>query len=249
MLKIAFCDDDEEQRAAIVPLLRGYAAAHPELTVKPAVFSSPLAVLDAVEDEGPFDLYLLDVVMPELSGIDLGLRLRETESSGLIIYLTVSPEFAVDSYAARAFHYLIKPITPEQLYPVLDSAAAELERQKAACITVKTKDSLRRVRLDDILYAELASRSVHYYLASGERLDSVTVRGTFHEVIAPLLVDSRFVQCGASFAVNLFYVISAEKRYFLLDGGKRIPLSRALAAQARQRWLSYWLGGRESVQP
>ena len=249
MLKLALCDDEAEQRAALIQLLREYAAARPELALKPSVFSSPRALLESVEEDGPFDLYLLDIVMPELSGIDLGIRLRELDSSGAIIYLTISPEYAVDSYAARAFYYLVKPTNPEQLFPVLDRAASELERQKAACVTVKTKDGLRRVRLDDILYAELHRRTVRYHLAGGERLDSVTVRGPFHEEIAPLLADPRFFQCGASFAANLFYVTSVVRGCFQMDGGKRVPLSRTLSAQARQRWNDYWLNSEKEKQP
>ena len=194
-----------------------------------------------MEEEGPFDLYILDIVMPELSGIGLGVRLRELNSDGPIIYLTISPEYAVDSYAARAFYYLIKPVVREQLYPVLDSAVAAIEKQKAACITVKTRDSLYRVRLDDILYAELSGRTIRYYLAGGERLDSTTVRGPFHEEIAPLLADARFFQCGASFVANLFYVTAVGKNCFQMDGGKKVPISRSLAAQARQGWYDFWL--------
>lgn len=243
MLKAALCDDEEKQRAEVSQLLRSYAAHRPELAIQLSVFSSAYALLEQVEEEGPFDLYLLDIVMPGLSGIDLGMRLRELDSSGAIIYLTVSPEFAVDSYAARAFYYLVKPTSPDRLFPVLDSAAAELERRKAACVTIKTKDGLRRVRLDDILYAELSGRIVRYHLAGGERLDSVTVRGAFPEEIAPLLADPRFFQCGASFAANLFYVTSVEKNCFQMDGGKRVPLSRTLSVQARKRWNDYWLNG------
>lgn len=243
MLKLALCDDDEEQRTAISALLQQYTAARPNLAIKLFIFSSSLTLLESVEEEGPFDLYILDIVMPELSGIELGMRLRELENHGTIIYLTISPEYAVDSYAARAFYYLIKPVAPEQLYPVLDRAVAEMEKQKAACITVKTKDSLHRVRMDDILYAELSNRTVHYYLANGERLDSVTVRGTFRDEVAPLLKDSRFFLCGASFVANLFYVTAVDKSCFQMDGGKRVPLSRPLSAQARQRWHDYWLNG------
>lgn len=40
MIKMAFCDDEEEQRAAVGDLLRAYAAARPGLAVKLSVFSS-----------------------------------------------------------------------------------------------------------------------------------------------------------------------------------------------------------------
>lgn len=241
MIKLALCDDEAEQRTAVGALLQEYAAARPSLAVKLSVFSSGRELLAAAEECEGFDLYVLDIVMPELSGIDLGVRLRELYSGGAIIYLTISPEYAVDSYAARAFYYLMKPAGPENLFPVLDQAVEALEKKKAACVAVRTKDGLRRLRLDEILYAELAGRAVRYHLADGSSLDSVTVRSPFQEEAAPLLADRRFFLCGASFAVNLFYVSAVEKGFLRMDGGARVPLARGLAAQAKRRWSDYWL--------
>nr|WP_325212811.1 LytTR family DNA-binding domain-containing protein [uncultured Oscillibacter sp.] len=241
MIKLALCDDEAEQRTAVGTLLREYAAARPALAVKLSVFSSSRDLLAAAEECGGFDLYVLDIVMPELSGIDLGVRLRELYSGGAIIYLTISPEYAVDSYAARAFYYLMKPAEPDKLFPVLDQAVEALEKKKTACVAVRTKDGLLRLRLDEILYTELAGRSVRYHLADGSSLDSVTVRRPFQEEISPLLADRRFFLCGASFAVNLFYVAAVEKGFLRMDGGARVPLARGLAAQAKRRWSDYWL--------
>ncbi len=179
--------------------------------------------------------------MPGLGGIELGARLRELHDGGTIIYLTVSPEYAVDSYAVRAFHYLMKPVGPERLFPILDQAVEALEKKKAACIAVRTKDGLERVRLDEIVYAELAGRTVRYHLSDGTSLDSVTVRGPFQEEAAPLLADGRFFLCGASFTVNLFYVTAVERRFLHMDGGIRVPLARGLTSLAKQRWSDYWL--------
>lgn len=241
MIKLALCDDEAEQREAIGNLLMEYAASRSSLVVKTSVFSSGRDLLAAAEECGGFDLYVLDIVMPGLSGIDLGVRLRELHSGGIIIYLTISPEYAVDSYAARAFYYLMKPPERGKLFQVLDSAVEALEKQKAACVAVRTKDGLQRVRLDEIVYAELAGRVVRYHLADGSSLDSVTVRNPFQEEAAPLLADQRFCLCGASFAVNLFYVTAVEKGFLRMDGGARVPLARGLAAQAKRRWSDYWL--------
>ena len=241
MIKLALCDDETEQREVIGGLLRDYAAARPAKAVKLSVFSSGQELLNAAAECGGFDLYVLDIVMPGLSGIDLGVRLRELYSDGMIIYLTISPEYAVDSYAARAFYYLMKPVESAKLYRVLDQAAAALEKQKAACVTVRTKSGLQLLRLDEILYAELSGRVVRYHLAEGTYLDSVTVRSPFQEEIAPLLADARFFLCGASFAVNFFYVAAVERGFLRMDGGVRVPLARGLAAQAKRLWSDYWL--------
>ena len=241
MIRLALCDDEAEQRAATGAVLQDYAAARPALAVKTSVFSSGWELLAAEEENGGFDICVLDIVMPEISGIDLGVRLREMSFDGPIIYLTVSPEYAVDSYAAKAFQYLMKPVEPQRLFQVLDEAVETLEKRRSACVTVRTKEGLRRVRLDEILYAELAGRVVRYHLADGTELDSLTVRSSFQEETGPLLADSRFFRCGASFVVNFFYVTAVEKKFLRLDGDLQVPLARGLAVQARQRWCDYWL--------
>ncbi len=241
MLRLALCDDEQTQRTAIGELLLEYTERKREAAVHVSVFSSARTLLAAVEEHGDFDIYLLDVVMPQMSGIELGIALRALGSTGAIVYLTISPEYAVDSYAARAFYYLIKPPDPAQLFQVLDQAAVELEKRKVACITVKAKSGLRLVRMDEILYAELVDRAICYHLFGGRRVESVTVRGSFQEEVAPLLADGRFFLCGASFVVNLFYVTTVERGALRLDGEYRVPLARSFAAQAKKRWQEFWL--------
>lgn len=82
-------------------------------------FQSGYELLDAVERSGSFDLYLLDIVMPEQNGIEVGLSIRKLDGLGLIVYLTTSPDYAVDSYLTNAFHYLLKPVRWEQMVSVL----------------------------------------------------------------------------------------------------------------------------------
>lgn len=240
MLKIALCDDEEEQRSALCEMVHDFAKERPELAVKLSVFSSPRDLLAVAEEEG-FHICLLDVVMPGLTGIELGSKLRAMGSRAALVYLTVSPEYALDSYEVRAFSYLIKPVERARLFSVLEQAIQSLEKQKGSCVMVKTKGGLYRTRLDDILYVELLGRAACYHLADGSSLESVTVRGSFQEETAPLLADSRFFRCGASFVVNLFYVTAVEKRFLLVDGHRQVPLPRGLAAQARQRWSDFWL--------
>lgn len=241
MLKIALCDDEPGQCDVTGAYLRQYLEERHGLAARLTVFSSGAELLKQVEAVGGFDLYVLDVIMPGLSGIDVGVKLRELGSGAPIIYLTTSPDFAVDSYLAQAFYYLLKPVDPERLFGVLDQAAALLEKRRAASIQVKTKSGVRLAPLDEILYVELVGRSARYYLAGGEALDSVTFHSPFQEEITPLLADARFVLCASSFAVNLHYVTAVDKGSLTVRGGTRVPLSRGLSAQVKRRWGEYWL--------
>lgn len=242
MSKIALCDDREEDRAALGAMLREYAGRRPGLSI--SFFSSGEQLLLA-EDGIDFDLYVLDVIMPDMSGIQLGARLRKLGCRGAIIYLSVSPDFAVDSYDTRAFHYLLKPIQTARFFEVLDQALEATERGKAACIKVKTRNNTRLIWLDEIMYVELVEHTACYHLAGGEAINSVTLRRSFRNELEALLQYPEFVLCGASFAANLRYVTEIHKSTLCLQGTLpgciRIPMPRGTAVGLRQQWENYWL--------
>lgn len=242
MLEIALCDDEPGQVAQTGGLLRGYLAARPRLGGRLTSFSSPQALLQRAAEQH-FDIYVLDILMPGLSGIELGLRLRQAGCEGTIVYLSTSPEYAVDSYRVRAFYYLLKPVQPARLYEVLDQAAALAEKRQAARVTVKTKNGLRVLPLGEVCYVELVGRAARYYLTSGEAVDSVTLRGPFQAAVAPLLADRRFLPCGASFAVNLEQVAAVEKAGLTMADGRQLPLPRGQYTLLKKLWMEHWLQG------
>lgn len=241
MLRIALCDDNADHRTHIAGLLDEYLSQQVDTPARTTVFSSAAELLAAVKSAGSFDLYLLDVVMPEMSGIDLGLRLREMGDEGLIVYLTTSAEYAVDSYQARAFHYLLKPLDQDSLFPVLEQATETLRRQRTETILVKTPEALLRLPLHEILYAELYNRAIRYHLTGERTVDTVSLRGSFHTAVASLVEHPAFVLCGASFAVNLDHVRAVRKNGAVLKNGRELLLPAKACTTLKTAWLTYWL--------
>lgn len=243
MFKIAICDDESGSLEWTAALGRDYLKDRPQFGARLSLFESGQALLSAVEGSGGFDLYLLDVLMPELNGIEVGKQLRANRKDGAIIYLTASPDYAVESYLTQAFFYLLKPVSRGQLFDVLDQAVAVRQKHREEHVVIHTPNGLRTLPLNDILYLERVSRSVRYYMADGETIDSRTLRGTFGEAAASLLEDPRFILCGASFALNLSHVKAIERREALLDSGACLPLPRTAYGTVKKEWLNYWLGG------
>ena len=243
MIRIALLDDEKDQREATAALLERYLSQHPELSAQVRPFQSGYELLDAVERSGNFDLYLLDIVMPEQNGIEVGLSLRKLDGLGLIIYLTTSPDYAVDSYLTNAFHYLLKPVRWEQMASVLDRAMDILTRRQELGVMVHTKGAHRRVLHSELQYAELYGRCVRYHLTGGEMLESVSLQKSFRDEVADFLADSTFLLCGASYLINLAFVTQVDKSFLYMKDGTRVPLPRKNAPQIRTTWVEFWLGG------
>jgi len=70
------------------------------------------------------DLIITDMQMPRMSGLDLIKKVKETSPKTLIVVITAfgSIDNAVEAMAAGAFHYLLKPFTPDALEAIIQKA-------------------------------------------------------------------------------------------------------------------------------
>lgn len=245
MLRIALCDDEEKQLNQTAAMLNTYLSSRPDLSGQVETFRSGIALLTRVEDAGGFDLYVLDILMPQLSGIDTGHRLRALGDGGEIVYLTTSNDFAADSYDVRAFFYLLKPVNEEKLFQVLDGAVEKLNRRRSSAVVVTTVDGPRRILLERIRYVERMGRCMRYY-CTDTTIDSQTIRVSFREAAAPLLADRRFCLCGASFVLNFQHVTGVNGQTALLDNGQTVILPRTSATGFKKAWGNYWLEERNT---
>lgn len=120
MLKIAFCDDDLEILKELGILLDKYKKERGEdLTC--TVFQSPLELLAAIEKGFSFDILFLDILMPGENGIETAKEIRQYDNNMKIIFLTSSPEFAVQSYTVGAYFYQLKPVWEESFFRLMDA--------------------------------------------------------------------------------------------------------------------------------
>ena len=241
MIRIAFCDDEPAWLKRTQDMLTAFADAHPEYPFHFASFPSGEELIHDVFLNGNYDIYLLDVVMPQLSVIDTCVRLRKFDEVGKIIYLTTSPDFAVDSYVASAFYYLLKPVSQERLHEVLLRACNEISRRRDRCMKIKTSSGMTILPFDEICFVELKRKTLIYYTYDNNTLESTSVRESFSVCVSNLLEDKRFILAGPGHCVNLFYIKSVERDSLLFKNDIRLYLPRKICTTIQAAWLDYWL--------
>lgn len=242
-MRIALCDDETAQLALADTLLREYCLLHPELNLRVFPFTSGAALLEHLRTGEPFDIYILDVIMPGENGIELGLKLREMDRGGRIIYLSTSPDFAVDSYLPKASSYLLKPVSQDRLFHTLDFILESWLQEHQAFVTIKTRSGLQRLPIRSVVYGELVGRCIQYHLSDGTTIESMSLRGSFRDAVAALLEYEQFTLCSASFLINLAFVEMIESSGLRLMNGGILPLSRTLRTEVTNQWLDYHLKG------
>lgn len=238
-MKIAVCDDDTYYRGQLQELTKTYASTNREREITVSTFTHAEQLLESVYKNGGFDIYILDIVMPGMNGIELGRQLRNDGYDGKIIYLTTSDEFAIDSYSVDTFNYILKPWDNDHFLSTLERAVCSISDRKEKHIMVKTKESNVKLNLDAITHAELSKRCVIYHLTSGRIVESTTLRTNFAEAMQPLVSEKRFIFCGASTVANMHHITEVENEAVIFSCGEKIFFSKKICRDIRTAWLDF----------
>ena len=244
MLNIAVCDDAVLELRQLEMQIKRYAGGRPELTISCTSFQSSEELLTRVR-KGAYHIYLLDIIMDGKDGIAVGNAIRSVDEEAVIIYTTVSPDYAIESYTVAAFYYLLKPVEDNKLFPVLDKAAKRFLLKPEGYISIRTADATRSVPISSIVLIEYHYHCLSYYLEQGEIITSLTFRESFDHVSRPLLENVFFQKVSSSYIVNLTHMDAVTKRGFLMKNGTEVNVTR-LYSDAKKRYAQFVMrGGRQ----
>ncbi len=211
---------DDEPLAA--QLLESYVSKTPYLKLT-GVYNSAIQAMKFLRDI-PVQLLLLDIQMPELSGIEFA-RLLPPETK--VIFTTAFPQYAIEGFKVSAVEYLLKPIAYEDFIKAVDKVAKWYETHQKQenyrndrFMFVKSDYKLVRIMFDDILYIEGLKDYVRFYLKSGERVMSLMSMKKLEEY----LPHPEFLRTHRSYIVHMPEAKVID-RLRIVFGDQYIPIS------------------------
>lgn len=146
MMLCMICDDQKSELETVQKLVAGYAEAHPDLLLSVRCFSSPFDMLDEIDRSGAPDIALLDICMPGVLGTEVAREIqRKSQDVTDIVFLTNSPDFAVEAFALHVDDYLTKPYTKKRLVDTLDRVMEK--RRRRLYIPLQCGNEIHRIDL------------------------------------------------------------------------------------------------------
>jgi two-component system LytT family response regulator len=204
--------DDEPQALNIIGML---AEKVPFLRLQ-ASFTDAMEALVYLQSN-PVDLVLLDIQMPDISGLDW---VRGLTDPPLIIFTTAYSEYAAESYDLQAVDYLVKPISFNRFLKAVNRAAQVRQQERPTYTFVKSGHQYVRIDFDQLLYVQGAANYVDFYTQQSR----VTVRMKLGEAVE--LLPDNFAQIHRSYLVNLQYVQRVEHNHVVL-GDTQLTIGKA----------------------
>ncbi|MDR6462031.1 LytTR family DNA-binding domain-containing protein [Chryseobacterium sediminis] len=219
-MKALIVDDNDIARTTLAHL----AKQIPNLTVIDE-FSNAINAYNYLQSN-PVDLIFLDIEMPEMTGIELTKTLSGKDT--IIIFTTSKKEYALEAFELNIADYLLKPIMPARFLQAVSKAQTILESRKENVevtrdefLFVRDSNVTRRLKLDDIFYAEAMGDYVKFY--TKEKMFAIHGKMKTAEERLP---KDHFIR------VHRSYIVSVSKIDTLQDGGimingKFIPVADA----------------------
>lgn len=237
MIEIALCDDNAEDIEIIGSLAERFVSEHADYPMRLSTFTSAEKLLEHIEKGSGFDLYILDVMMPEVSGIRLAEIIRSRGEHAEIVFLTVSRDYAVDAFSVYACGYLLKPVRREDFDETVLRAVRKLAQEKGEVLTVKTKDGLRRIQLHKIVMIESFNHIRQITMSDDSVLETTA---TLSELLEQLKEHNNFFMPHRAYIANLDNSVGIVRYDLLMLGNRRIPIPKNQFAAVQETVRGYF---------
>jgi DNA-binding LytR/AlgR family response regulator len=158
------------------------------------------------------DLLLLDIEMPNMTGLDLIRKLGNNKP--LIIFTTAKTDYAVEAFELNVVDYLVKPIAlprfrqaVEKAQETIDSNKQEVKVEEQGFVFVKDNGVLKRIAIDDILFLEAMGDYVKVHTPQKFHVVHATLKS-----IEEKLPSSKFIR------VHRSYIVAINKIDYIQEG-------------------------------
>lgn len=225
---IAVCDDNSLDRKGILTLIDEYFLDK-GLNYKIDEYIDSVNLVYEFQDGTNYDLVI--IYIQNQLGIEVAKDLRKMDYNGKIIFITDTPEFAVESYEVEATGYLLKPYTYEKLSTVMDRVIKDYE---VNVYRIRQRNKMVNVTYKDIIYVE--SNNSKCILHSDDGSNYVIYKRL--NEIEEELKDNRFLRCHQSYLVNMDCICKADKQ-FEVSNGDTVNIRQRNLKSIKQRYFDY----------
>ena len=184
--------------------------------------------------EQPVDLVLLDIEMPGMTGLELTKNLGNKRP--VIIFTTSKKEYAAEAFELNVVDYIVKPVTPARFIQAVDKAreilqsnTEEFKLNDEEFIFIRDSNIVRRLKLDDILFAEAMGDYVKLYTPQKFFAIHTTLKA-----VEERLPASKFLRVHRSYIVALSKIDTIQDGALVING-KPIPVADAYRAALNKR--------------
>lgn len=238
MLKVIICDDNEVFLKYISKKIHEIAMNN-NLNVNIKTYLSGKSMLFDLEDHiHSVDILFIDVLMDDMTGIDVSKKMREYGSNAQIIFITSVKSHVFEALDVMPLHYLIKSeIDDRVIESILMKAVTLSNKYKKSMFLYKVGHSKKTIKCEDIVFFEINNRVVTMHCS--DKTEEV-----FYSTMDNLengLDKSEFIRIHRSYIVNITKVASINSKNVICRDGTILPVGRKYTGKLKNQYSKFIL--------
>lgn len=191
-------------------------------------------LLNDFEQECYYDIYLLDIEMPGINGLEVARRIRRKLANVFLIYITNYVKYAIEAFEVNTYRYIPKQVLEQKLPEAYRSIQKQLDKRKPPrkYYVIEWYDKKIRILYDDIYYL----RKEDKYVAIEHKNGSARVRKPLSLVVDELNSKDFYI-IDRGLAVNLNQVSAVLENSVKLCNGTIFQVSKSRWKQLEELLL------------
>ena len=157
--------------------------------------------------------------MPMMNGLEVAKKLRASDSSVALIFVTFLAKYALRGYEYAALDYVLKPVNYNAFKIKIRRAIQNCNERKTKSVRLPSNKGEIYLPVNEINYIEVFGHDITYHTSKGE----IKAFGTL-SLIESLLPAGQFERCNRCYLVNLRNVTRLEKNFVFL-GEEKLQIS------------------------
>ena len=229
MVKIAICDDEEKSvvlHEQIVKECLQSVGIGCEITT----YTQSRNLLYDI-----YDLILLDIEMPGISGMEMPQKIKGYLPNVRIIFVTSHTEYAIDAFELSIFRYVPKNNLEIKLPAAVIDAAKLVELEAGQEYTIQTANRMEKIPYKDIFYIQRDGKNASIISSAGTSKVRKSLQQVFEELDAP-----EFIFIDRGYIVNIIQIMKINDSIAVLKNGEQLPISRSHLQEVKRQINQFW---------
>lgn len=235
MIRIAICDDEPDSILRNKEILQECTGRVKCIADTITYSNGEMLLSDILEDNFFFDLILLDIEMPNISGMEIVQSIKPKLPNVRVIFITSHLKYAIDSFELSIFRYVPKNDLEKRLTYAVTDALKLIMLENNKNYMVVTANRMEKVSFQDILYIQREGKNSAITTFNGV----IKVRKSLQSVREELDAEE-FIFIERGCIVNLIQVTNIKNSMIYLKNQIELPISRSHLQEVKIALNSYW---------
>lgn len=235
MIRIAICDDEQDAVVLHEEMVRKSLQTC-GIGYKITTYTQSSNLLYDIMDDGFFyDLILLDIEMPGVTGMEISEKIKPFLPNVKIIFVTSHLEYAIDAFELSIFRYVPKDNLDNRLVAAVTDAAKLIELEAGKEYAIQTSSRMEKIPYKDIYYIQRDGKNASIVSSTGISKVRKSLQQVYDELNTP-----EFIFIDRGYIVNIIQIMKISHGMAVLKNGEQLSISRSHLQEVKQQINRFW---------